>query len=801
MSLITKIKGFLGFDKSNNGINRKKLTYYQNLPKDGRSSVDDTIADVFAKYNRFFSVLDPWVPALYLKALNKMSIIEPEFSKAVMNFQAVANTGHKIIVIAPDSKIEPAMNRINMLAEMLNIDREINDLIDQVSRNGAGSIEACINTNFAGIRKIVKVPPHAIRFLKIEGEWQPHQYLEHNIFTNYHENFLIPLNPITYRYDALQVMDNIPYGIPPMLSAVSPNLMQGEILTEISRIIKNKTLFGLNFAKVPPPPEMEEMETPEQFRSRYQEYIRQNVDALIAASKDGFIGIPSELDMQNFSTAQDVRGLDNIVERIDRRLYNGLKQDPGLLASHSTQTETYLTVIYKILVHYAENIRRIVKRSLEYIYVLDLLLGGIFVADERVSLQFNENSSIRPNIDALAERYRLMNVKDKLAMGLISPDRAAQEFGLNEFYDTDLFYKSLERQNGNQAQAYKPAYKPRTFSWNRGMQSYCIVRNTIDINSYKSKQEKEEEEAKKRAETLDRKMKKKIREYLDEMLPYYRDLQDDVIDYALEYTKNHIEELTESPEKLLEAVKEYISTNETYKNIKDKDSWLRQVSDKHTIDAGKKFFESDLTIFGDKKPKVTFVFGEGDKEAMKFYSKLNVFFFSSFIDNEDFGGSIKEFITKFLERGEASHGEWTKYAEKEFKRLFGSAINQDIDFQMNRIISTSISNIVNRSHIKQLKLAGLKKGTINGNLETGCAICKRMHKLTFSIDKAYELVEKFEQIQDIETAIKTIKASNVTLEDLEIQDEISIDELLMDGKGLAPFHPHCVCFSDGYFGE
>ena len=740
MSLITKIKGFLGFDKSNNGSNRKRLKYSQNLPQDGRSSRDDTIADVFAKYNRFFSILDPWVPALYLKALNKMSIIEPEFSKAVMNFQAVANTGHKIIINAPDSKIEPAMNRINMLAETLNIDREINDLIDQVSRNGAGSIEACINDNFDGIRKIVKVPPHAIRFLKIEGEWQPHQYLEHNIFTNQYENFLIPLNPITYRYDALQVMDNIPYGIPPMLSAVSPNLMQREILSEISRIIKNKTLFGLNFAKIPPPPDMEEMETPEQFRSRYQEYIRQNVDALIAAAKDGFIGIPSELDMQNFSTAQDVRGLDNIVERIDRRLYNGLKQDPGLLASHSTQTETYLTVIYKILVHYAENIRRIVKRSLEYIYVLDLLLGGIFVADERVSLQFNENSSIRPNIDALAERYRLMNVKDKLSMGLISPDRAAQEFGLNEFYDTDLFYKSLERQNGfSQAESYKT----REFSWHRGLQTYCIVRNTIDLdayqtfmNSYKSGegQNKEEENAKKRAETLDRKMKKKIREYLDEVLPYFRDLQDDVIDYALEYTKNHIEELTESPEKLLEAVKEYVNSSEAYKGLKNKDSWLRQVSDKHTIDAGKKFFESDLTIFGDKKPSVKFVFGEGDKEAMKFYSNLNVFFFSSFINNEDFGGSINEFITKFLERGEASHGEWTKYAEKEFKRLFGTAITQDIDFQMNRIINTSISNIVNRSHIKQLKQAGFQKGRINGNLETGCRICKRMHKLNFTVE-------------------------------------------------------------------
>lgn len=757
-----------------------------NVPKTGRSSKDDTMADNFQNYGKFFSIIDPWLPFPLLKIISKMTVTEPEFSKAVMNFQAVANTGHKVVVEAPENKIPTAIKRINFLAERLNIDRQINDIIDQISRNGAGSIEACVNTSLTGVRKIVLVPPYSIRFLKMDGEWHPHQFLEHNIFNQSNHDFLIPLNPITYRYDPLQVMDNSPYGIPPFLPAISPDMMQNDIFSEIKRIISNMTLFGFNLAKIPPPPEQEENETPEQFRVRYQDFIKEIVTSLSENSRDGFMGVPSDIDLDNFSVAQDIRGVKEVMERVDRKIYNGLKSDPGLHGDHTARTETFLTVIYKVLVHYSENIRRIVKRMLEYIYYLDLLLGGIFISDESVSIRFNENSSLKPNIEALAERYKILNLKDKLSIGLISPDRAAQELGYSSFYDEDLFKKSLEKNTNTQMSV-------KMLSWNRAAGEYELIRPSIDLSRYKTKESKEAEE-KKRAELSQKKIKEYIELYLKETLPYFDDLKGDAIDYSISFFKEHVEEISEDSEVFRKAVINYISQHEEYKKIKENDSWLRKKANTYTMKAGKELFENDFSAFKGEKPDIKFVFGEGDRLAMETYAKVDHHYFSKFVSNKYFGGQIKEFTDLFLKRGESLYGQWSNAVEKEFLRLFGNAIDGDIRFQMERIINTSMASIKNRTHIRQLDEFRFKYGYINGRLDTKCRICKPLHGKRIIISKAMKTVRAFETASSIEEALNAIKKSSITLKDLETDD---VEDLVLNGKKIPTFHPHCWCFIEG----
>ena len=787
MPLLTSLKGIFKKDSNSNSNSNKRNLIRRELPKDGRSSKDDTLAESLQKYNSFLGIIDPWVPVALLKVISKMTIMDSEFSKAVMNFQSIANTGHDILIEAPESKIIKALERLNTLARILNIDSRINDIIDQISRNGAGSIEPCINNSFTGVDKFVMVPPYSIRFLKIFGNWAPHQLLEHNLL-NDTNNLLIPLNPITYRYEALQRLDNSPYGIPPFLAALTPKMMDQEIWAEFKRILKNMTLFGRTFAKIPPPPEQEPNETPEQFRQRYQEYICWIVDELAPTSTEGFTGLPNDLDLENFSVAQDLRGVNEVIDRVNRRLYSGLKSDPGLHGDHTNRTETFLSVIYKVLVHYSSNIRQIAKRMIEHVYNLDLLLGGIFIENERVSLSFNENSSLKPNIDGLAERYKVLNVKDKLNIGMVSPDRAAQELGYPEFYDEDLFRESLKQKSTSTEQ-----YKVKLFKYSSKFNRYVLFRNSIDLGQYKT----DEASEKKRAELSYDTIKGYIEPYLKEVLPYFDELKGDVVDYGVEYFRSNIEAISKDSEVFRQAIISYISNHPAYKNI-EKESWFRKTAESHTMKAGQELLESDFAAFKGEKPGVKFVFGEGDRAAMKTYARVDHHFFSKFIDNKGFGGQIAEFTNKFLERGEALFGQWTKAVEKEFLRLFGNTIDGDIRVQMERIINTSMASIKTRTHIVQLNEVGFKYGRINGRKDTRCKICKPLHGKVIILSKAMKTVKEFETAASIQEALNVIKRSSITLKDLETDD---VEDLLKNGKKIPTFHPNCWCFIEGDFDE
>jgi len=752
----------------------------------GRSSRDDTPAEMLGRYEKAFSLVDPWVPHTILKVLSKMTVIEPEFSKAIFNFQAIANTGHKVLVEAPENRIPAIMSLVNNLAEHLNIDSQINNIIDQISRNGAGSAEAEINGAATGIKRIILVPPYSIRFLKEKGEWQPHQALEHTITGNQNIFNLIPLNSITYRYDALQVLDNSPYGIPPFLAAMGTNLLSTEILKEMHRVVENLTLFGKIAARIPPPPELEQDETPESFRLRYQEFIKQNVNALAQSSTDGFIGMPNDLELDNFSVAQNLRGISEVTDAVNRKLYNGLKSDPGLLSDHATQTETFLTIIYKILIHYTGSISRIVKRMLEYFYSLHLLLSGAFVGDERVRIRFNDNNSIRPQLDALAERYKTLNVRDKLNMGVISPDRAAQELGYSEFYDEEWYYKSRTAGKGQESQSMAV----KRFGWNHALQRYDLLRDSLNLDRYSKKKEDED---KKRAELTNEKVKGYIENYLEKVLPYFSELKADVIDYALKFFKANVEAISQDSEIFRKAIIDYIAQDPDYQKINDKDSWLRKVSEEMTIKAGKDFIK-DLSAFPGKKPDFKFIFGEGDRRAMELYARCDCHFFSSFIDNEGFGGQIKEFTNKFLARGESIHGDWSNAVEKEFQRLFGNAIDVDFEWQVRRIITTTMSSIKNRTHFTQLDRVGFKYGRINGMLDPYCKTCKPLQNTRVLISKAMETVKAFEDADTIDEALEVIINSSISNDELKHKN---IKEMVENGEKIPPFHCHCYCYVEG----
>lgn len=769
MNPFTKIKSLFR-------SNQVPMVPRRQLPTRGRSSVTEA-DDISANFD-LFGVLTPLVPLELGDKLHTLSILHQDVSKAVSNVIAIVNSGHTVNVqAASKSIIDAAMNRVNQKVKTLapfttGMDGLVNMLARQIFIRGAHSGEDVLQSDFRGVDYLDLVPVNQIRFKRDKGRFAPHQ--QPRFFTGSRDLNLIPLNDFTYRYYTLIPDELTPYPIPPMSAVLLPINLESKIWKSLDKALEKLRFYGLNLFKIPAPQDIRDIDNPEKQKEEYAKYMRDFVDLMCEEIEEGVAGVTPEIEYDHFDNRLDLRGAKELIDANERRIYAGAVSDPGLHGSHASRTETFLTVVYKVFLHFAESCRQIIQRRLERTLWLDLTLGGINIDD--VSLQFKPDSKLKPEKDAAAEKLNIDNVIKLLDRGVISHERAAAKLGETEFHDPELHRKTL-----------KAAEK--TFEWNPKKGKYEIVRELYDLDFKESDEEK-------RAKTAQKKLLTNVEKYLSAVLPYFDDLKVDVIEYAQEYVKENIEAISQNPGLLREAVIDFIRDHMDYQDIKNKDSFLKQVK-AVTVDAGKDFLENDLSALGGKKPKVKLQFGEGDRKAMEFYASLDTFFFSKFIDNDGCGAKIDEFMNSFLKRGEALYGQWTKSLDMEFQRLFGNALDTDFQHQIDRIINTGMANIRNRSHVKQLDAAGFRNGRINGVLEP-CKICKPMHGRKVPIADLRDHIKKFESAATPEAALEIIKAATIGDEETAKKP---IKELTKTGQACPAYHTGCKCFIEGDFSK
>jgi hypothetical protein len=767
----------------------------RNLPAGGRSSKDvDTFSNTLSTLAGFYDTLNPYVPIEVIEYLTLLAVVNPDVSQCVKNFQNIGNSGHRLIIQdKKDVTVEAALERLNKKAQSFytisaGIDGLINHYFNQLSISGAISTEFVLQKDFLGVDRVVIVPTFSVRFKREEGMYKPYQRV--NILDSSYPDGLIPLNDVTYTYYAQSVMGNSPYAIPPFTPVLEPAAMQKEMVKNIKFLMQKVGIVGfLNIVVklLQPKPQGE---TEEQYRRRMQEYIDEIANIAKDNFSNGILVTPEDQELKFNSVTSDARGVKEIFQLNEEQFFSGLGIDPAMMGRSYSTTETYSGVVYEILLKSMGNMRRLIKRTIEKLYYLDLGLAGIEV--ENIAIHWNPDKRLNPNVEALAEKYTVETILKKLLHGAISPEQAAQELGYQDWYDLELMKQKAEQ--GKDTQLFK---------WSSQLQKYIPIDEAISIGGKKymlvsaeSKAKlKDEDKATAEAEEVEKKLQTNIETYLNAVLPYFDELKSDVTQFALDYTKSHIDEISKDPSSLLGAVIEYVNSHDTYKKIQDKESWMRKTSEIHTKKVGKDYFENDLTVFNNQDVDFEFRFGEGDIEAMKFYAQVDNFYFSKFIDNENFGGQINQFINRFLERGEALFGQWTENVEKEFLRLFGSALDEDFRIQMERIINTSMARIRTYSHIEQLFQAGFIYAEIDGVLDTACDICRPFHGKRVLVKTVRALIQDFVNLKSMEAAKEWIENTNVTKDDLDS----SIEDLLDSGRGFPQFHVGCKCFVRGVF--
>ncbi|MGD2087272.1 MAG: hypothetical protein PVH61_13895 [Candidatus Aminicenantes bacterium] len=772
------------------------------LPEGGRSSVETgSFISGLNGLAAHYDYINPAVPFEVLKHITLVTAVNPDLSQVVSNTQNMVNTGHKIVIQDTNSRdIDASMDLINEAAYEIykhsaGVDGLFNHYANQGTRHGGISSEDVLLPNFRGVKKVVTVPMDTIRFKYIDDEYMPHQQ------TKFHGTSgaamgLVRLNPVTYSYYSLQTIDNSPYALPPLLSALEPLILQKDAFKNLRYALKKLGLLGLNIVKVKPL-QREPGESDDDYALRNQEHLKRVAESINKNFSEGLLVVPEGWEWGHHALTSDYRGVKEIVQLIEEQVFSGSKTHSALHGRPYSTTETYSTVIYNMYIQMASNLRRLIKRRQEKTYRLHLELNNLF--PEELSLQFNKDFRLNPNTEAMASRYDIATVWHKVSKGMISPDEGAQELGYGDWYDVELLYQQIT-QDSQETASLKRGKVEKTFAWNSQKQRYVPQRNRIDLDRVKVKVSHKDDD-KKIAEAAEKKMRELVEAYLRETLPYWDQLGEDVTDWTLEYVQENLEEISTEggPEKLLEKIKGYIGEHEAYKNIKN-DSWFRETSKTLVIDAGKYFKLDDLSVFSGTKPDVEFQFGQGDMKACELFEKLDNYYFSGYIYNQDFGSQIKEYVTKLFERGEVEFSQFTDDAKKEFKRLFGRALKGDIEAQMKRIVNSSLTRLRTYSYLSQLKDADFQYAEIVAVLDMAtCEICRKLHGKRIPVGKAWDVYDallNWLDTDDMEEAAAFIENSNVDLS--EAGEDIT--DLLAKGKGIPPFHVLCKCILKAIFG-
>jgi len=461
------------------------------LPTDGRSSIEKVgLGYSLTNFNDRYNGISPIISFEMLKTMKHLWLYHPEFSQHISNFVSLANTGHQIAVNAANaSRAEAAVARLNETAARIyhhgaGVDGLINQELTGIGWSGAVSSEDVINLTARRVEKVVIVPVEDIRFKYEDQKWNPYQYV--GIGRAGTKDGMIPLHPETYRYFAVETIDNSPYAKPPATAAVSAiTELQNEVVDNVKYIVKKFSILGLLSVMVRRPTK-KTGETDAELEARSQKYLKDVRNALTGTFNRGLVVAYDNMQIKGENIAANGQGFYDVYRVISEMMMSGLRQQPAFFGRTDSTTETYADVVYQLLIAQAHNYQRIVKRRRERTYMLDLRLAGLEV--DSVSLKFNKAFSRNLLAEAQARQVEISNAIEKAKAGIISADEAAQELGYDAAYDPTILDESgtlaaaLQLLHGINTNQDMKSFQ-FNFRFNKESQKYEFVRPTILIGS------------------------------------------------------------------------------------------------------------------------------------------------------------------------------------------------------------------------------------------------------------------------------------------------------------------------------
>jgi len=318
----------------------------------------------------------------------------------------------------------------------------INALFRQVYLFGCVSGEAQVEAStFSAVERVVLLSPKFLYFgwNRARDDWHPYQS---GTVVNSADRigYYNELNTITYKYIAYEAWsEDVPYSVPPVLSALRATCIEDGILENMTNIVKRLGLLGFLQVIVAAPSKGKNSqgkpETDAEYQARVQNYLTElEADAERGVSNGYMVGLKQVVDGKELTSefkmtpsVSNPQGLVGLTELVISIKSAGLKQDPALLGKNFATTETLIVTLLRKFTHQLMNYQEIICQFLEHCFTLDLRLAGYAFKYIDISMEAPTLMDAQLEYGGLNEKRNYY--KGLKADGIINQQQYAQAMG------------------------------------------------------------------------------------------------------------------------------------------------------------------------------------------------------------------------------------------------------------------------------------------------------------------------------------------------------------------------------------
>lgn len=374
-----------------------------------------------------------------ISVIRKLAMVNPDVGLALHDIVELTNTGHKIRFgesvpadMADEMRKYLKDSSKNWGDGVCGIEGLINKLISQIWISGALSAEVVPNLRLNGVDNVILVDPEDIRWIydKRVSRYKPYQQTSIGASLNTETPALIKLNQNQYKYFAINGDQEIPYGIPPMITALKALNRQTDMDDNIGFIIKQIGVMGfLEFLMEKPDRNSNESET--EYLSRLSKTLVELKQNIKGGFKEGVVVGYKDDHQANFhSTTTNINGLDSLYNLNEIQVSNGLKTPPSFIGANTGNTQGSISIIFTKMLSQLGNIQMQLSAFLEFLYKMQLVLGGYKPKYTNTLCVEFKASTITDDLKIQqAGEIKRRNLKADYDQGLISQETFAEELG------------------------------------------------------------------------------------------------------------------------------------------------------------------------------------------------------------------------------------------------------------------------------------------------------------------------------------------------------------------------------------
>ena len=264
---------------------------------------------------------------------------------------------------------------------------------------------------------------------KGKGRFFPYQKQNWETGQNIGVNY-VRLNPYTYRYYSINGDTELPYAIPPLLTALNAISTQVDMDQNTRYIIKQIGLLGF-FEMLLAKPDQNEGESDSQYATRLNKFLDDSKKSVLEGISEGVVvGLQGDHEFKFNSTTKDLRGVTEIYNQNEQQVANGLKISSEFLGVGKGGSETGINILFTKMLSQLQNVQSLVAAFLKYGYTMELRLAGFNFQNLRV--EFNPSTITDELKFQQSQEYKIRNVSNKYHMGIIGQQQAADELGYDK---------------------------------------------------------------------------------------------------------------------------------------------------------------------------------------------------------------------------------------------------------------------------------------------------------------------------------------------------------------------------------